>query len=243
MENKITQNVLAQIKSGQVRKHSRAYFAVRAACSIFFVTLTALVAWFLFSLILFILLRHGAFYLPLFGLIGLRILFFSFPWVVFGLGVILFILLDKLLGNYAVAYRRPSLYTALALLGSLVLGIGLVHATGLNNRLHDFVKAENLPGLNRLYEFSEDRLSRSLLFGKVEEVDSDGFILNTGEGMHEVLQTSPATKFTNGSALEKGETVIVGAEKNGDKYKAYGVHKVTRPLMKAIINRKVQKAK
>lgn len=72
------------------------------------------------------------------------------------------------------------MYTALALLGALVLGIGLVHAMGLNNRLHDFVKAENLPGLNRLYEFSEDRLSHSLLLGKVEEVDPDGFVLTTG---------------------------------------------------------------
>lgn len=243
MENKIAHNVLEQIKAGQVKMHSRTYFAARTAASILLVSLTALLAWFLFSLIFFILIRHGALYLPLFGLAGLWALFVSFPWFVFGLGVVLFILLDKLVNNFSVAYRRPALYTALAVVGLLALGLGLAHATGLNNQLHQFIKDENLPGLRRLYDLSEDRLAKTLFWGRVEEVDDDGFVITTGEGARQVLKTQPDTRYSDGPNIKKGETVIVGARQNGGQYEAYGVKKVKRPLVKALINRKIQNAK
>lgn len=241
MENKITQNVLEQIKSGQVKMHSRTYFLVRAFLSAALIFLTALFAWFFFSLMLFVIQRHNALYLPLFGLTGLKALLISFPWLVLILGVVLFVVFDLFLNNYSVAYRRPVAYTALAVIAFLFCGIGVVHATGLNSRLHDFLKTKNLPVLSRLYEFSENGFEKSLLFGRVEEVDDDGFVITTSQGKEAVLKTGADTKYSNGKTLQRGETVIVGAKQNGDKYDAYGVHKVKRRLVKGIINRRIEK--
>lgn len=241
MENKITHNVLEQIKSGQVKMHSRTYFVFWAVFSAASIVLTAFLAWFFFSLMLFALERHNALYLPLFGVRGFWVFLLSFPWLVFGIGVVLFILLDKLLNNYSAAYRRPALYTVLGVFGVLILCLGFVRAIGINNRIHEFVAAEKFPGLSKLYELSEGGLKRSILLGRIEELTEDGFILITGEGERAVLQTTPDTRYSNGSDLKKGETVIVGSQKNGERYSVYGVRKVKRPIVKAIINKKIEK--
>jgi len=240
MEDEITKNILDQIKSGQVKMHSRTYFFLRTFLSVVLVMLVAFMAWFFFSLVLFSLQRHGAFYVPLFGLMGIKAFFLSFPWLVFGLGVVLFILLDKLMGNYSVAYRRPALYTLLGVMGIIILCIGFVHAVGFNTRLHEFILAEKFPGIAKLYELSEEPLSRSILLGRIEEITEEGYVILTGEGEMAVLHTSPETRYPNGSDLKRGETVIVGVEKNGDSYSVYGVRKIKRPIIKAIINRKVE---
>lgn len=83
MDDKITQNVLDQIKSGQVKMHSRTYFFLKTFLSVVLVMLVAALVWFFFSLILFSLQRHGAFYIPLFGLVGIKAFVASFPWFIF----------------------------------------------------------------------------------------------------------------------------------------------------------------
>lgn len=241
MEDEITKNILDQIKSGQVKMHSRTYFFLRTFLSVVLVMLVAFLAWFFFSLVLFSLQRHGAFYVPLFGLAGIKAFFLSFPWFVFGLGVVLFILLDRLMSNYAVAYRRPALYTLLGVMGVIILCIGFVHAVGFNTRLHEFILAEKFPGIAKLYELSEEPLSRSILLGRIEEITEEGYVILTGEGETAVLHTSSETRYPNGRDLKRGETVIVGVEKNGENYSVYGVRKIERPIIKAIINRKVDK--
>lgn len=243
MENKIANNVLEQIKTGQVKMHSRGYFVTRTAASILLVSLTALLAWFLFSLIFFILIRHGALYLPFFGLAGLWALLTSFPWFVFGLGVIFFILLDKLVNNFSVAYRRPVLYTVLAVAALLVLGLGLAHATGLNSQLHQFIKDANLPGLRRLYDASEDRLARTLFWGRVDEIEDDNLVITTGEGQRQVLKIQPNTRYSDEPVINKGETVIIGARQNRGQLEVYGIKKIKRPSVKIPANRNNQSIK
>lgn len=243
MENEITNKVLEQIKTGQIKMRSRSYFIARTTALVLLVSLTALLAWFLFSLIFFVLFRHGALYLPLFGLAGLWALCASFPWFVFGLGVIFFILLDKLVNNFSVAYRRPTLYTLLVVVGLLALGLGLTHATGLNSQFHQFIKDANLPGLRRLYDASEDRLARTLFWGRVEETNNDRFVITTSEGERQVLKIQPDTRYSDGPGIKTGETVIVGARQNGGQFEVYGIKKIKRPLVKTLINKKIQNAK
>ncbi|MCL5774808.1 MAG: hypothetical protein M1333_01185 [Patescibacteria group bacterium] len=241
MENKITHNVLEQIKSGQVKMHSRAYFILRTCLSAGLVFLAAVFTWFFFSLMFFVIQRHNAMYLPLFGLTGVKALLVSFPWFVLALGVVLFVVFDMFLNNYSLAYRRPAAYTVLGVIVFLLCGVGVVHATGLNSRLHDFLKSENFPVLTRLYEFSENGFEKTLLLGRVEEVDDDGFVLMTSQGKQAILKTGADTKYSNGRTLQKGETLIVGAKQNGDRYDAYGVRKVKRRLIRGIINNRIEK--
>lgn len=143
------------------------------------------------------------------------------------------------MSRYSVAYRRPALYTILGIMGAIIVCIGFVHAVGFNDRFHEFIKGGKYPGLVKLYEFSEEPMSRSMLFGRIEELTEDGFMILTGEGERVVLHTSAETRYPNGKNLEIGETVIVGIEQKGKNQSVYGVRRVKRPMIKIILDRKI----
>lgn len=212
----IKEEVLKKIQSGDIEMKSKAYFALKT----FGIVVGALFALgtllYIVSFIMFALRMSGATTLHSFGLPGVLILFSSLPWMLILLAGLLFVVVEVLGRYFAFVYRRPLLYSIIAVI-VIVGAIGmLVDKAELHPRISRFAEEKNIVGGAALYnQYGKPQFKKSgIVF--VTEITESGYLVKTARGESLVVSTSTNTRFPEGVDIVVGDKIIVIGSKNSE---------------------------
>lgn len=222
----IRDKVLAAVRGGQVKMRPRWHFFLRAALAVAGVIIIFLSLLSIVSFIIFALQQSGVWFLPIFGLRGLRAFLVSLPWLLVAVSVVFIIILEVLVERYSFAYLRPLLYSVLGIVIFVILGGFMVARTSLHHGLFRQAEGNRLPFAGPMYrEFGAPRF-RNIHFGIVTEVANGSFHIRTRRGETINIIVTPETRFPLGVGIAEGDLVVVFGERDDDTVRAFGVRKV-----------------
>lgn len=225
--NAIKAAVIAKIKAGEIVMKSKRYFLLRTIAVAAAAVLVTLALIYLTSFIFFFLHRSGAWFTPGFGSRGVRTFLASFPWGILIAVAILAIILEVLVERYAVAYRRPLVYS---FLGVVVVALAVGYAasrTPFHTAFSSYARSHNAPLVGRFYRDIGERRPSGMEVGTVTEMLPGGFLMLTKRGDEIQVVISGETRLPAGYELEEGDIVVVGGERVGSSVQAFGVREVS----------------
>ncbi len=217
--------ILQKIKKGKVKMRPKVYFALRGvliALGIIFVTLFVL---YLLSFIFFNLRLTGIWYLPRFGFPGLRLLFISSPWALILIAIVLIIILEILVKRFSFAYRRPILYSILAIVIIIFLVSFIIGKTQFHPELFQRAREGHLPIVGDFYQGYGLPGPHDVHHGMISEITDNGFQIEKPDGEVVDIIVTPATNFPSGQDLEKGNMVVVFGKQSDGAMEAFGIVK------------------
>ena len=226
----ISQRIKEQIAGGRVHVKTRGYFALRG---VLFAVGTALVAaalLYIASFTAFSLRVSGAWFAPAAGWRGFGVLLRSFPWLVIALAGGFVVLLEMLVQRYAVAYRRPLLYSAIAVVLLVSLGSFIISRTPLHPAAFRGAEAGQLPFAGPLYRDLGAPQLRDVHRGVVTKVTPDGFVLTTRRGQAITVATGTLTNIGSNEPLDIGDLVLVLGELKNETVAAWDVRVIPDDL-------------
>ncbi len=208
----IREEISAKIKSGQVKMKPKAYFVFKICLLAFGVIALTLSSLFITSFIFFSIRAGGLLSLLKFGVPGIRILLFSLPWLLI-LGAGILIATSEIFAkHFSFVYRRPILYSGLAILLIVILGGSALERTRLHSNLFFLAQNGRLPIAGRIYrEFGMPEI-RDAHYGVVFEITNGGFRIKTPQGEEFNIIVTAQTQMPP-EKITKGEIVIVLGER------------------------------
>lgn len=226
----LQQSVLSAINEGRVTMRSKKYFLAQTIVYSTALVIVVIALVYLISFVFFVLHIRGAWELVGFGFPGLIRFFLSVPWVLAGIGMIFFIILEVLLNKKPIAYRQPIVITVVGLI-VLSIGIGYVFAQlPLHRAVYDLsVEGEGVPLVGGIYrEFGERPLHDAYL-GIITGKHDTGFFMETKEhGLIEVMLLE-STRIHPSVVLEVGVPVMVMGDLEAEVLEAFGVRTIEKP--------------
>ena len=231
MENKdqkaIKEKILEKIKSGGVKMKPKIYFVLKSflitgGILLFFVFLL-----FLVSLIHFHLRASGLWYLPRFGSHGLGIYFKSLPWFLILFCLILVFVLEIFSRKFSFVWKRPLIYSLLAIIFILLIGTFILEKTSVHPRLLFKTKIGQMPSpFAPIYrEFGMPKFE-DVHRGIVEKLTESGFLLRKADDELLTVILTPDTRFPFGKEIEINDSVVVIGKKEDDTVHAFGFRKI-----------------
>lgn len=226
LKQSLVERVLNKVQSGQVKMRPKIYFVLRVVLMVLGVITVALFALFLISFISFALGISGVWSMPGFGLRGLGAFFVSMPWLLILMALLLILVLEILVKHFAFAYRRPIIYSVLAILLIVFLGSFIINRTQFHPDLFQRAQEGRLPVAGEFYRDFSLPKTEDVHHGMVSEVTDEGFSVETNEG--EVLTTviTSETRFPFGTGIQEGDAVMILGQRDNDKVQAFGVSKI-----------------
>ena len=220
--------VLGVIERGEVKMRPKWHFAFRAALYATGGIVLLLILIYLVSFIAFVLRQTGVLFEPSFGSRGWFAFFGSLPWILVLLSAAFIVILEILVRRYAFAYRRPLLYTALAIILIAIAGGTLVSQTRLHGRLFQYAREDRLPVpfAGRMYRGFGGQRFMDIHRGAILEVGEGGFVLDDVRGGTSSIAVSPMTRMPPDGPLSAGESVIIFGEREGEIIRAFGVRRI-----------------
>lgn len=226
-KSSIAEKVLNKIKKGQIKMWPKFYFTLKAFLFILGIICILFLALFIVSFIIFNLRASGALFLPRFGLFGLRTFLFSFPWLLVIFSVLFIITLGILVKRYRFVYKKPLLYSIIAIVVIVLVGSFIFLRAPFHNRLSERAFRGKLPMVGRFYRQYGMRRPEDLYIGKVVEVDENSFQIETKDGQKITVNISEGTRFPfNKKDLKKDDQVVIMGKKSDAGIEAYGIRKI-----------------
>ncbi len=220
--NNITDNILDEIKKGDIKMKPKSYFVLQSVLFTAAMALVFLGIVYLVSFIIFSLRVNGAWFLPVLGFAGIILLLKSLPWMLVALCIFLIIVLEIFAEYLSFIYKRPMIYSLVALVVIILVAGFLVERTALHAQLLYKTQEGKLPFIKPLYQDYAAVGVRSVHNGIVQEVGENGFTMENPRG--EVLQV----EYVNAPsvAIEPSDVVIVVGDRNGNKVWAVQIYRV-----------------
>ncbi|MBT9175576.1 MAG: hypothetical protein DDT22_01256 [candidate division WS2 bacterium] len=222
----IKDKILEAIKSKQVSMKPRWHFIAKSllvASGLIFAFLALI---FLISFTLFNLRFSGAWYLPLFGFRGWRILLTSLPWMVIGLSILLIVITEILAKNYAPVYRKPILLSVVVIIVIALISSFALYATPMHQRLFIYSRDQRLPLTGPLYRHYGMMRTSEFTPGTITLFINNDFRILTPLQESFLVKTSADTVFPRGRELLIGDTVVVIGKKEDGTIFALGIRKI-----------------
>jgi hypothetical protein len=220
------ERVLEEIKSSRIKMRPKFYFVLKTVLlAVGFFAAGTLVL-FLISFISFHLRASGIWYLPGFGLHGWGIYFRLMPWFLILAGLILILILEILAKRFSFVWRRPIIYSLLAIILIAVIGGFIIERTPFHPGLFSKARQGKLPFAGSAYrEFGMPRF-HDVQRGVVEEVIENGFKIRTFDDQLLTVVLAEETQFPFGKEIEEGDTIVVMGEREDDTVRAFGVREI-----------------
>lgn len=217
---KLSESVVSAITAGEVRMRPRWWFFARTALLCAGVLLGFLTLLYLVSLILFFLRQSGAGFAPAFGPRGWLSFARNLPWLLIVVATAFIVLVEMVVRRYQFAYRRPALYSALAVIGIAVLGGFALVETPLHARLSEYAREHRFAfgPYRHVEEYGLPDIYRGIIFATT----SEGFILESNNGTTSVF-IDAGTRLPLLFQLEPGFPVIVFGDQATGTIRAFGV--------------------
>jgi len=136
-------NIIEKLKNQEIKMRPKWHFILGSVLLILLTVLVLLLTLFLASFLLFYLKTSGFFFGPL-------------PFILLLLMVAFIVLVEFLINRYAVAYRKPVVYS-LIIIVIIIFTMGLVMNKA---NFHERVERRKLPMIKRFYNMSDKKPMR-----------------------------------------------------------------------------------
>ena len=231
-EHNTREKIMNMIKEGKVKVKSRRTFIISNAllfCLVFLLTLISII---LVSYILFLIINTKLHLVPLFGLMGFKVLLFDLPWLMIFLALIALFILQMLIKHFSFSYKNPAIYSGLATVVVIsALGI-MIHRSGFHQNISKGYPAAKPPLPFTQQFYTADRIDLSpddVLKGRVVRLIENGFDCETRDQIIRVVYT-PQTVFPRGRDIMEGNFIAAIGEMRDTEFEAAGVIKIERPF-------------
>lgn len=225
MENDIKNQVLAAIKSGDVKQHSRRYFVWRGILIGTGIGLVLCLVLYLASFIFFILRQTGVWFVPAFGFRGWFAFFRSLPWLLIALSAVFIIALEILVRRYAFTYKEPLVYSVVGILVIVTAGGFLLFETSLHRTLFGIAEQNNLPApMEGFYRVFGEQHFDDIHTGMILATTTGGFIFQEfGENATASVVIASGTDLPLESNFIPSDTIVVFGSESGTIIQAVGI--------------------
>lgn len=221
-EQSISEIVAAKIKNGEIKMKPKLYFAFKIfllAAGLFLLTFAAL---FLVSFIMFYLRVNGIFASPAANFWGVRIFLSSVPWLLILVVIILIATSEIFAKHFSFVYRKPVLYSVLAIILIFFVGGFIVDRTNLHLNLFLKARSGNLMFAGPIYrDFGMPEL-RGLHYGVVTEVSENNFKISTPRGKEIRVVINFQTRMPD-KEISVGDALFIMGEIKGDTIEAIDI--------------------
>lgn len=226
-----SEDILEQIKSGEIKMLPRSYFIAKGALQLIALLLAALLAVFFLSFLVFRLKLSGALLMQGFGPGGIKDLLLSLPLFIVVLVLLFLAIFIWFAERYPIAYQRPLLYSLLAIVVIVSAGAVVVYRTPLHPY---FFRAFSPPGAPRvmrmLYMHPQGLEIHNGFVGEITKADDDIVELLGPEGMaYKVIIDSQTLLPFGREGWETGDWLIIRGEINGNEIRAWAAKEIDKP--------------
>ncbi len=212
-KNLITEKVISKIEKGELKMRSKTYFIAKTILAIGLLFLTFLIVLYFGSLIIFvlrindILLFHGMGFHPI------RSILLSFPWYLVLLIFILIVLIEIIGKRFCLIYRKPLIFSLLAILILVIASSFLIEKSSLHYSFFRLAEQERLPFFGRMYRDLGNLDIDDAHFGIILEKENNLWLIELDNGEIVSLKITEKTRGKRTfSEIEEGEKVIVIGE-------------------------------
>jgi hypothetical protein len=227
--DKLCEDVLKKIRTGEVHMKSRAFFTFKIIT--FVLTTIALLATsaLLVSYIIFSIQASGQLFLVGFGGRGFMLFFLSFPWGLLIVDIILWICLEWLIRDFKICYQYPLSYVFLALLvASTLLGL-IINTTSIHKSLMRRAEERRLPLVGSFYDHLRRPPHENGEYrGVVMSVGTSTFIIHDEyhDGRDATWTIDVPQEIKTNMFIKVGDTVfIAGTSESSTTIRAFGIRK------------------
>ncbi len=227
LPKQLAEKVLSKLKTDKVKMKPKIHFILRTLLIVLGIVVLALFILYLISFVTFTLRASGLWFLPGFGFHGVRILFTSIPWLLVLTALFLIVILETLVERFSFAYRRPILYSTIAIVLIVVVSSFLINKTQFHPFLFRQAQEGRLPPIaGEFYRGFSAPKFQDVHRGVVSEITDDGFRVEMSDG--EILEVivSSETRFPFGTGIKESDTVIILGERDNGTVRASDVRKI-----------------
>jgi vacuolar-type H+-ATPase subunit I/STV1 len=222
--NSIHDNILKAIEAGQVKMKPKWHFVARAVLLIVGTILLSLCIMYVASFIIFIMRQNGTYFVSGYGWHGVNVLLTSIPWILIGLTIVFIIVLQILIKKYSFGYGKPLMYSALGIIGLVIVGGLLLERTSIHQGIFKEAEDNRLSFFGAMYrEFGEEH-SDSITIGRIRELLANGYRIENPTSDNIMVIVTPQTKLPRGSMLQVGDVIFVVGHENQNIVEAEGIH-------------------
>lgn len=217
-EHNVKDSVMAVIASKKIMMRPRWYFVLRAILCLVGIAIVFVCLTFLVSFIMFALRETGIVFTPTFGMHGLWVFFKAAPWMLILLSFVFVGIIHVLGKHYAFSYQRPLLISLGVIVGmTTIIGYAIAHTT-----MHERLLQAGAP----LYRGYVERTVPEVWRGRIEMVNTQGFILNERHAGQIPVMIRPYTRLPRMHTLMVGDRVLVVGPLVDGTCEAFGVRMV-----------------
>jgi hypothetical protein len=224
--SQIANEVLEKIKSGKIKMRPKFYFVLKTILIVAAVFVLAILIIFLISFIKFHMRASGIWYLPDFGFRGWGTYLGLLPWFLILAGLILILILEILAKRFSFVWKRPVVYSLLAIVLIVAIGGFIVEKTPLHPTLLLKARQQKLPFAGPMYRGFGMPMLHDVQRGVVEETLENGFKIRTFDDRLLTVILKEETQFPFGKEIEKGDTIVVMGRREDDTIRAFGIREI-----------------
>lgn len=228
--NKIKEDILRKIKSGEVAMRPRWYFVLQTCLWSLGLLISFLIAIYLLSFVMFAFRESGIMLAPLFGFGGIVFLVVNSPWLLISLVLLFMMVLFLLSNHFSFSYRRPLIYSIIGISFLVILISSLLHTVSIHDRMFEFAERHRVPGMQPFYRHQLDYEARGLLTGKVIEMNPSDIVLKVPNGKIYKVNLNEKTRMPRGTMPSVGSVIFVaGFYEDDTTITALGVRLADKP--------------
>jgi hypothetical protein len=225
-QKSISQDILNKIKKEQVKMRPRLYFIAKTILLAVAFIVTILFILYITSFIVFSLRASGTLFLPRFGSPGIKIFWLSLPWVPILIAGGAVILLELLAKRFNLVYRRPIIYSFLAILALAIIGGFLLEKAPLHSKIFMRAQKEPMHGIGEFYRQFGAPQPKNARFGAVLSISKNSFIIQSPNNETTTIIIKDDTRMPPEYTLKEGDKVSVLGKFINGSLEAFDVREV-----------------
>lgn len=215
--------VLKEIKENKTEMKPRWHFVLKATLILLGIFILSLALLYLVSFILFVLRQNGLYFITPFGFRGITIFLLSLPWILVFVSIAFLLALEVMIRKYSFSYRRPILYSLLAIFVLVTIGGFIVGDTDFHQGVFKSANNKGLPIIGPMYKgYGLDEVE-NICFCQINEIIDDGFMATDESGDLFKILVNDDTRFPYGMEFRIGDNVLILGDKDGDTIEAIGM--------------------
>jgi hypothetical protein len=239
--NNIKDTIVEKIKAGEVAMRPRWRFMLETTLFAVGAVLSALVAVYLASFVLFALKESGLWFAPGLGMRGFTFFLLGSPWLLISVFLLFLFILYLLVTHFSFSYRRPLLYSIMGVVLLVAVTASCIQQTMFHKRVQTYLEAHPMPGVSSFYERHSKGRPDGIVFGEVIRLENPDFVMETDKTETYVVRVTPETVLSIRGPLVVGDTVLVFGDLDDDSVVAFGVRRAPpgfiMPPKKTLIER------
>lgn len=223
--------IIEKIKEGEANMRPRWHFILRTVLGIIGIIILILTSIYLVSFVIFAISSSGILTVSSFGFRGLKLFVLSLPWFIILAVLVFMVLLEFLVKKYAFSYKKPLLFSLIAVLILVVVGNFVVFRIGLHEKFFNYANRDGLPIMGGMYLSYVNHDLGSIHSGQVIGYSTSTIIIQDGAGRILSILVKPETYFPMGStSVGLGDYVMImeDSDSKTDDIKAFGIRKISR---------------